>query len=588
MEFLSLKKGIDFLIVEDEQITIYSPLIRTLLTNRGLFTEEERDRFLRPDFDRDIYDPYLIFGMDRAVARIKKAIATDEHILIYGDYDCDGIPGSVIMHDFFKKIGYKNFSNYIPHRHKEGYGLHKEAVEQFAKDGVTLLITVDLAITNIEEVALAESLGISVIVSDHHLPIVTPEGNELLPPATVVINSKQQGDTYPNPLLCGAAVAWKIVCALLASDEKRFGVPIGWEKWLLDMAGLSTIADMVPLIGENRAIAHYGLMVLRKSRRPGLRHLLREARANQNYLTEDDVGFTIGPRINAASRMDIPIEAFRLLATTDEEEAKNLAAHLTQLNDDRKGMVGSIVKDAKERVTMREEKTVIVVGDPRWNPGVLGLIAGRLVETFSRPAFVWGRGEGEVLKGSCRSDGLVNVVDLMRAVSDGTFINVGGHEFSGGFSIHPDNIHTLEEELSLAHTKIVKREFPHDDFFIDTTLTLDQVNLPLLREINKLAPFGVGNQQPAFLFEHLSLISAKHFGKEKNHLECQFLQNGKTVKAIGFFMGTHSFKGVILEEGSSIDLVGHIEENKFSRDGGVRLRIVTIAPPGTIRDSIAS
>jgi single-stranded-DNA-specific exonuclease len=315
-----------------ENLKVYSELTQTLLFNRNITSEEEAEIFLNPDYERDIYDPFLIMGMERAVERILSAIENEEKIVIYGDYDCDGIPGSVVLHDFFKKIGYKDFENYIPHRHEEGYGFHAHAVEEFAKEGVGLVITVDCGITDVDAVKRADELGIDVIITDHHLP------QETLPPAFVILNSKQKEDTYPDDMLCGAGVAWKLVQALLARGrkEKIFDVSDGWEKWLLDMAGLSTIADMVPLLKENRALAHFGLKVLRKSPRPGLQKLLRKAKVAQVHLTEDDVGFMIAPRINAASRMDVPMEAFRLLSTDDEIVAGELSEHLHNINNERK------------------------------------------------------------------------------------------------------------------------------------------------------------------------------------------------------------------------------------------------------------
>ena len=348
--------------VVDDTFSTYHPLTQTLLKNRGITTYEEAEKFLHPNYERDIHDPFLILNMEKAVERILRAIDTEEKIVVYGDYDCDGIPGSVILHDFFKKIGYKDFENYIPHRHDEGYGLNTDAVDEFAKNGTTLLITVDCGITDVKEVLHANSFGIDVIITDHHLP------QEIIPSAYTILNSKQKGDTYPDNMLCGAGLAWKLVSALVKKRGKEWNIGEGWEKWLLDMAGLSTIADMVPLRNENRVLAHYGLKVLRKSPRPGLMKLLRKLRVDQRYLTEEDVGFTIAPRVNAASRMGIPFDAFRLLSTTDETEADVLSDHLNEMNETRKGVVAVMIKEAKKKITSREMREVIVVGNPAWKP----------------------------------------------------------------------------------------------------------------------------------------------------------------------------------------------------------------------------
>ncbi|MDO8572861.1 MAG: single-stranded-DNA-specific exonuclease RecJ [bacterium] len=555
--------------VIDDKFSTYHPLTQTLLKNRGITTSGEAEKFLHPDYEHDIHDPFLILNMEKAVERILRAIDAKEKIVVYGDYDCDGIPGSVILHDFFKKIGYKHFENYIPHRHDEGYGLNTDAVDEFAKNGTGLLITVDCGITDVKEVAHANSFGIDVIITDHHLP------QEIIPSAYAILNSKQKGDTYPDNMLCGAGLAWKLVQALLKKRAKEWNVGEGWEKWLLDMAGLSTIADMVPLRNENRVLAHYGLKVLRKSPRPGLMKLLRKLRVDQRYLTEEDVGFTIAPRINAASRMGIPLDAFRLLSTTDETEADLLSDHLNEMNETRKGVVAVMIKEAKKKIALREMREVIVVGNPAWKPGVLGLAANRLMEDYERPVFVWGREGGTHIKGSCRSDGSINVVELMVSVRQGIFLDVGGHELAGGFSISHEQIHFLEEEILLAHGKIEKKE-AKKLMAIDSTLSLDQVTWETQRLVEQLAPFGIGNPKPLFLFENIEIGGVKIFGKEKNHLELQFENNvGKKIPAIGFFISQENFKTAV-EEGKFINLFATLEKSMFRGRPELRLRIVDI------------
>ncbi|MEK7661968.1 MAG: single-stranded-DNA-specific exonuclease RecJ [Patescibacteria group bacterium] len=559
-----------------DELYEYDPLTRTLLANRGINTGGEAEKFLNPNYERDIHDPFLIKGMDKAVKRIIRGIEKEEKIVIYGDYDCDGIPGSVVLHDFFKRIGYKNFSNYIPHRHNEGYGLNSAAVDFFGKDGVTLLITVDLAIANIDEVAQAQSLGIDVIITDHHLPALSPDGGEILPPAYAVVNSKQSGDTYPDKMLCGAGVAWKLASALLKARGKEWGVAPGWEKWLLDMAGLSTIADMVPLRGENRTIAHYGIKVLRKSPRSGLRKLLRKMRVDQSNLTEDDISFMIAPRINAASRMDIPLEAFRLLSTDDEKVADELSDHLHNLNDSRKELVATMSAEIKNSMSRRELKEVIVIGNPLWRPGLLGILASNLVEEYARPVFVWGRENGVALKGSCRSDGTVNVVEMMAAVTRGFFINAGGHELSGGFSVSHENIHLLEEELIVAYAKVKREIFTPVKSAIDCELVIDDVTAETYKKIERLAPFGLGNPKPVFLFRNAEIKEVGMFGKKGNHLKIIFENSrGGKIPAIGFFMKPLDFKRVP-EEGVTVNLVASIEKSFFRNRPELRMRIVDI------------
>ena len=551
------------------------PLTQRLLERRGITDSEQIDRFIHPNYKRDLYDPFLILNMERAVLRILQAFREGEYIVIYGDYDCDGIPGSVVLHDLFARIGVENFSNYIPHRHHEGYGLNKDAIAKFAKDGVGLIITVDCGITDVEEVHMAESLGMNVIVTDHHLP------QAKLPPAYAIINSKQEADTYPDDMLCGAGVAFKLAQAILMRGRENGSitdVPEGWEKWLLDMAGLSTIADMVPLQNENRVLAYYGLKVLRKSPRPGLHALLREAKVDQRYLTEEDVGFTIGPRINAASRMDIPFRAFELLSTTDVAVANERARLLASLNTERKSEVARMVKDAKRLLEKRELSSVIVIGNPGWRVGVAGIVANQLAETYDRPAFVWGKEGSSVIKGSCRSDGRVNIVELMIATREGVFIDKGGHEFSGGFSIDSDAIHFLESALVEAHLTISKKEKINGIPEVDATLSLAEVNEETFQAIDLLAPFGVGNPKPVFRFAGVAVDKVEQFGKGREHLKLILRDaGGKRVNALGFFMSASSFPNVDIANGARINLTASFEKSYFRGYPELRLRIVGVS-----------
>ncbi len=560
----------------------YPTLAQTLLKNRGIVTALAAEKFLNPNYERDIYDPFLMLNMERAVERILRAIDTNEKIIIFGDYDCDGIPGSVVMHDFFKKIGYTNFQNYIPHRNNEGYGLNIPAVEKFAEDGATLMITVDCGITDVAEVARGNELGIDTIITDHHLP------QEMLPTAYTILNSKQASDTYPDNMLCGAGVAWKLVSALLARDRSRlnsseknsvgqgtWGVPVGWEKWLLDMAGLSTIADMVPLQNENRVLAYYGLLVLKKTRRLGLKKLFAKMDMNQANIVEDDVGFMIGPRINAASRMGVPMDAFRLLSSTDEKETDELAEHLARLNDTRKGLVASMVKEAKKHIDIRiaenGPRDIIVIGNPLWKPGLAGLVASNIVESYSRTTFVWGRTDDGRIKGSCRSDGTCNVVELMTCVKAGVFIDVGGHAQSGGFSVSFDGVHTLEDELVLTYQK-VRHKKEKVEQVVDATLTPSEANWTTWKIVERFAPFGMGNPKPVFLFEKVRVSEVRKFGKENAHLELSF--ENSSVKAIAFFAEEEMYKG--LAEGDTINLIATMELNTFRGKHELRLRIVSV------------
>jgi len=547
----------------------YPELLQELLIARAIFDEEEAEAFLSPDYDNHVHDPFLMKNMEKAVLRVLEAIENDEHIVIYSDYDCDGIPGGVVLHDFFKLIGYENFSNYIPHRHKEGYGLNILAIDSLKEKGAQLMITVDSGIADVEQVAHAQKLGMDVIVTDHHTP------QETLPPAYAILNPKQKGDTYPEPMLCGSGVAFKFVQGILAHN--RFGLATGKEKWLLDMVGIATIADMVPLRGENRVFAHFGLKVLQKSPRPGIQKLCRKIKINQKNITEDDIGFMIAPRINAASRMDEPMEAFRLLATDNEIEAGMLADHLNKINDQRKGHVASMTREIRKRVQERGPiKDVIVTGDPRWRPSLLGLAANTLVEEYNCPVFLWGQEGGDTLKGSCRSDGSVDLVALMSEAGD-VFTESGGHTFAGGFSVTHEKVHELEDKLVETYKKIKSKTILENSLLIDRRLSINDVTWETYKMFERLAPFGEGNSKPLFLFPNIIVGNARHFGSGDAHYELTFLnERRKKISAIDFF-SRNVPKEKTIEEGSSINLVASIEKSMFRNFPELRLRIVDIS-----------
>lgn len=546
-----------------------SELLLDLLYKRGITDEKDIDVFLNPDYVRDLNDPFLMRDMERACVRIFEAVENDEKIVIYADYDCDGIPGAVILQDFFKKIDYKNVEVYIPQRNSEGYGLNMEAIKIFRDKSIELLITIDLGITAVDEVAQAEVDGIDVIITDHHLP------PETLPRAYAILNPKV--DDYPEKMLCGAGVVFKFAQAFIKKYGEYFELKDGVEKWMLDMAGLATLSDRVPLLGENRAIAYFGMKVLRKSPRAGLQKLLKKMNIDQRYLSEDDVGFMITPRLNAASRMDDPMRAFELLSTGDEAEADALATHLSNINDDRKTMVKSIMRDVNKRFEKREEAEVIVVGDPSWKIGILGLVAGKICDAHQKPVFVWGKDENDCIKGSCRSDGSVSVVELMAEATE-YFIDYGGHELAGGFTVHTDKIHFLEEAL-VKSLSVVKRNDLSDDeqTKYDVKADLGMVNKKIWREIEKMAPFGCENEKPVFLFENVKLDKLKKFGKNGSgeHIELSVSDNKGSAVAISFFSGVDSFK-TILEEGKKVNLLATLDLSRFRGREELRLRVLDI------------
>lgn len=547
-------------------------MLDNLLFYRNIKTPQEKEDFLNPNYEKHIHDPFLLKDAKKAAERIIKAIEENENVVIYSDYDADGIPAGVVFHDFFKKINFKNFTNYIPHRHDEGFGLNVDAVNQFIKDKVKLLITLDCGIADIEAVKIAQENGIDVIITDHHEP------HDELPPAFAIVDHKQKDCNYPEKILCGSGVGFKLIQAIL--KIKRFDMKDGHEKWFLDLIGMATLSDMVPLVGENRALAHFGLKVLRMSPRKGLMRLLNHLKINQKYLVEDDIGFMITPRINAASRMGAPMDAFRLLATDDEDEAHKYVLHLDEINNERKGKVASIVKEVKKIISERyndSPRNVIVVGNPQWRPSLLGLVANTCAEEFGRPAFLWGRDGDGIIKGSCRSGGTVSVVEIMNKVKQGVMIQFGGHSASGGFVVSDEGIHYLDDHLNSAFDLLLKEEKSIEPDYIDMEISLDEVDWNMYKEIEKLAPFGVGNHKPLFIFKNIKIFGIKEFGKEKNHLELSFKKgNGSLINAMGFFMDSKTFKnkdGENIKIGDRIDLIATLEKSMFRGRAELRMRI---------------
>jgi len=550
----------------------HDDLTAALLARRGVSTREEAEAFLAPSYDLHIHDPLLMKNMRAAAERLAKAITSGERIGVWTDYDCDGIPAAVLLHDFLKKCG-ANFENYIPHRHDEGYGMNIPGIEQLHKRGATLIVTADVGIVDIAPVARARALGMDVIVTDHHLP------GETLPDA-IVVDDKQPGETYPFPELCGAATAWKLVCATLAVEPSlREKVPVGWEKWLLDMAGLATIADMMPLIGENRVIATYGLKVLRRSPRIGLQKLCRVMRVEQRAIGADDVGFMLAPRVNAASRMGDPRDAFTLFTTTDEAEAEMLAKKLEAANRGRRSAAAAITRAVHARVAERAAKgelpRVIAMGDPDWKPALLGLVANGIAEEFERPVFLWGREGNDSLKGSCRSDGRTHLKELMEATPD-TFAQFGGHAFSGGFTVKDDTVFFLEERLSAAHAAMPPAE-ALVSFHADAELHPQDATAQLLAKTDALGPFGEGNPKPAFLFRELVCVNVSWFGKAGEHLKLTIERPFEPIEAISFYARRSLGKAVAdLAPGSKVTLIASLERDQFTRGRPVRLRIIDI------------
>lgn len=588
-----------------------------LLHSRGITDPTEKTAFLSPNYDLGTHDPFLLKDMQKVVERILRAVADGEKICIYSDFDADGIPGAVVLHDFFKKISYTNTFHYIPDRHIEGFGIHRAALEQIIAQGATLIISIDCGIAEVENSAWVKSQNIDLIITDHHSP------GAALPDAYAIINPKQSDCQYPEKMLCGSGVIYKVVQALCqtiregqserqkSGDEKFANLPEikeGWEKWLLDMVGLATLSDMVPLRGENRIFAYFGLTVLRKTPRLGLIKLFKSLKMNPAHMTEEDIAFMITPRINAASRMASPMDAFHLLSTDDDAEATRLVEHLNNLNTERKTRVAHLVKAIKKSIEERGlyDKDIIVVGNPDWQPPVLGLVATNIVRDYGKPVFLWGRGEDSVIKGSCRAPDGFDVVKIMRAVpeTDGLFLNLGGHVAAGGYSIASEMIHLFEEKILEAHklmgemadeaAKALESTDATDalldgsldgtppqilgEILVDKILSPSEVGRTIWSVIEKVGPYGESNPKPLFMMQGVMVLDIKFFGKTKEHVELRLQDalTGEETKAIKFFAKEDASIVGKLKVGELADIVVHMEKSMFKSFPEYRLRIVDV------------
>ena len=549
---------------EREKLSLYSDLVAHLLFHRDITETDAADIFLNPNYDLHSHPAESLADIDRAVTRVLDAISNQETICIYGDYDADGIPGSVIMGEFFDKVGYTNFFVYIPHRNREGFGLNTFALDIIKDKRASLIITIDCASANVSEVEYANNLGIDVIITDHH------EVPDILPPAYALVNPKRSNCVYPENMLCGSAVIYKVIQHLIAKG--KFDIHDGWEKWLLDMVGIATISDMVPLTGENRIFAYYGLEVLKKTRRPGLLKLFSLNRVNQKSISEDDISFLITPKINAASRMGEPILAYNLLTSKTEEDADVSARELLRINDKRKVEVTKIVKEINKHIKDKGHNLpVIAYGNPNWQPSLAGLVCSKIAEEHHKPVFLWGRGDGTELKGSCRTWDGISVYELMQNLGDEFFTQYGGHGAAGGFVIKSEKVGELEDALA----KYLNEHQPKEHVYeCDAQITIDEIDLNLVSSVEKLAPYGMANPKPLFAITgHVE--GFKNFGSAQNHFEISFKKsNGEVIRAIAFYKTKESFRPITI--GENITIVGHVEKNFFGGRFTVQVKLVDI------------
>jgi single-stranded-DNA-specific exonuclease len=553
-------------------------LIATLLLNRGISTAAAAEAFLEPQF-RDLHSPYLLPNMHPAADRIVQAVRAKEKITIYGDYDVDGITGTAMMWHTLVTAG-ANVDYYIPHRVDEGYGLNIAAVQSLIESGTQLLVTIDCGCSAVGPITLARQHNVDVIVSDHHeFP-----ADEVLPPANAIVHPRMSADScYPNADLCGAGVAFKLAWAVAQKLCNAERVNDTYRQLLLDftaLAALGTIADVVPLTGENRILVRYGLNQLRRTKIAGLRALIHAAGYGEGEKKLDcmAVGFTLAPRLNAAGRMGHAREAVELFTTATGERADEIATYLESQNRQRQATERKMIDLARAQIENEKSKienlgSVLVVAHESFHAGVVGIVASRLVDTFHRPAFVLAKGETEY-HGSARSIPgfeLHHAIDHVRDL----LVSGGGHAMAGGVKFAHAHLEAFCDRLNVYAAELLDEELLTPKTMLDGVLTLEDCRTDIISMMEKLAPFGRGNPQPRFLLENMRLVAPpRRVGATGAHLQLTLGHEGKVIRAIAFKMGELAPQLLV---GADLNLVVEPKIDHFNGTAKVDLIVADIA-----------
>jgi len=544
------------------------PVILNILFKRGIDSQEEINNFFDVSYDKGLFDPFLFSDMEKAVERIGRAKENKELVAIFGDYDADGVTSSAIIKETLDNLGIESVV-YIPDRKLEGYGMNFSAIEEFKKQNVKLIITVDCGITNYEEIEKANEYGIDIIITDHHhVPSVVPK-------AYAIINPHQESSGYPFKNLAGVGVAFKFVQAIY---QKFFPEKMEQLKWMIDLVSIGTVADCVPLTSENRTIVKFGLIVLSKTRRPGLLELFQVARmeVNENNVPDTHkISFQIAPRINAAGRMDHANTAFNLLRETDRPKARDLALELEGNNQARQKETGRIVEEIRilSNNMFRDKKFIFAVS-PHFPTGIVGLSAGRIADEFNKPTAVLNKGEEEST-GSFRSIPQINIIETIEKCSD-LLIKFGGHSQAAGITVRNENLNKFFEKIN----GIIEEELKDKDITqvleIDAEIFPKDLDFELAEGLKQLEPFGEGNQEPIFLMKNLEVNELKKVGNGEKHLKL-FLKatdgTPKIFEAIGFNM-TNGFSH--LKVGDKANFVFTICEDNWNGNKKIQLKLIDL------------
>ena len=485
-------------------------LFEKILASRNI-DKDKLNSFLSPDYDLEKGDPYLLPDMQKAVDRIKTAYEKGEKIVIYGDYDVDGISATALILDAFESFGFKDIQSFIPNRFVEGYGMTIGAVDKIKSMDANLIITVDCGSLCHNEINYANSLGIDTVVTDHHNVAETP------PPAVAAVNPRFVGHLYPFSDLAGVGVAFKLVQAL---QKELDGLPEGYEKWLLDLVALGTVCDIVKLTGENRANVYWGIEVMKKQRRTGLKALMAVANIDKADISAKTLGFVFGPRINAAGRMETASLALDMLISKNGDDALNKANYIDNLNSHRRQMQDDIFKEACKIALDYKDDDVLVINGKNWNHGIIGIVAAKILEKFKKPVYILAEDDNGETKGSARSFGDFSAADAVRAADD-IIIKGGGHAAAAGVTLKNDKISDFRQRVNEFYSSLQLNNqerylLPKADVEIDD---FSEINEDLVGKIATMEPFGNGNPEPVIKITAADIVNVQHMGTDGQHIK---------------------------------------------------------------------
>ena len=546
------------------------PVVAQLLVNRKIETVEEANIYIKATLS-SLHDPFLIKGMELAVERILRAIKNKESIRLFCDYDVDGVTSAAFLTHFFRDIGV-SVGYYLPERMKEGYGLNEDAIKLIRKEGASLMITADCGITAVNEVELALSLGLDVIITDHH-----QVGSQGLPNAVAVLNPQRSDCQYPYRFLSGVGLAFKLALAVRTALYKE----MGWDKTLLpnmkrhlDLVALGTIADVAPLTGENHVLVRHGLKVLTTTDKAGL-VALKMVSDLDNKVSARSVGFALAPRLNAAGRMGKADSGFHLLTSVDLKEAKELAERIDVINQERKNIQGQVQEEAEYLISREinlEEDRVIVLASKNFHSGVIGIVASRIVEKYFRPVVLIAL-EGLIGKGSGRS---IPQFNLHRAFTDCSshLVQFGGHAYAAGLTIKEENVDLFRDEIKKIGRQFLSEENLVPEIYIDKKLDILEINEELYKQITLVEPFGSENPSPIFLIQSVRISNLKKMGREQNHVRFKANQHDAKIDAIGFNLA-EEFASIDLVL-NKVDLVCEFQINDWNGGNKLELKILDL------------